>query len=132
VRALAAAGLLAASAASAGPPPIAESFGFRTPSGNIVCASGRLVGGRSGAGLLCVVFSASEARGQKTWYVRRTGRAGVRFVQSNIRTERLATIAYGRSWSRLGFVCTSRRAGLTCRNRSGHGFFLSRESQRRF
>jgi hypothetical protein len=36
--------------------------------------------------------------------------------------------------ARLGrrIACTSRRSGLTCRNRDGHGFFLSRERVRLF
>jgi hypothetical protein len=29
-------------------------------------------------------------------------------------------------------ACTSRKAGLRCRNSSGHGFVLSRASQRIF
>jgi uncharacterized protein DUF6636 len=35
-------------------------------------------------------------------------------------------LAYGKSM-KLGrrITCTSRRSGLTCRNRDGHGFFLS-------
>jgi two-component sensor histidine kinase len=36
------------------------------------------------------------------------------------------------AWSRGGFRCTSMRTGLACRNRSGHGFFLSRASWRVF
>jgi hypothetical protein len=36
------------------------------------------------------------------------------------------TLAYGKHWSGAGTRCTSRTRGLTCRNRSGHGFFLSR------
>jgi hypothetical protein len=42
-------------------------------------------------------------------------------------------LAYGRS-TRLGrrITCTSRRSGLTCRNRDGHGFFLSRARIRLF
>ena len=38
--------------------------------------------------------------------------------------------AYGDSarWGALG--CTSSRQGLECRNGAGHGFFLSRASQR--
>jgi hypothetical protein len=31
-----------------------------------------------------------------------------------------------------GIRCTSRTSGLTCRNRDGHGFFLSRERVRLF
>jgi len=38
----------------------------------------------------------------------------------------------GFSWTWHGFRCTSRRTGLTCKNLSGHGFVLSRQSQRVF
>lgn len=37
-------------------------------------------------------------------------------------------IAFGRG----ALVCTSRKVGLTCRNRGGHGFFLSRQRIRLF
>ena len=42
-------------------------------------------------------------------------------------------LAYGKS-VKLGrrITCTSRRSGLTCRNRDGHGFFLSRQRVRLF
>ena len=40
------------------------------------------------------------------------------------------TLAYGRTWRDAAFVCTSRRTGLTCTNRTGHGLFLSRQSWR--
>ena len=38
----------------------------------------------------------------------------------------IRTLRYGRHWSGAGMRCTSRTRGLTCRNRDGHGFFLSR------
>ena len=38
----------------------------------------------------------------------------------------------GRAWSGGGITCTSATTGLTCRNRGGHGFFLSRERWRTF
>jgi hypothetical protein len=41
-------------------------------------------------------------------------------------------LGYGKTWSRDGFRCTSAETGLTCRNKSGHGFFLSREHWRVF
>lgn len=41
-----------------------------------------------------------------------------------------ATLAYGKSWRRGPFTCTSRIAGVTCRNRTGHGLYVSRESYR--
>jgi len=36
-------------------------------------------------------------------------------------------LRYGKSISRFGFTCTSSTAGMRCRNRAGHGFFLSRQ-----
>jgi hypothetical protein len=41
-------------------------------------------------------------------------------------------LAYGRTLRVGGIRCTSAVTGLTCRNRSGHGFFLSRERWRKF
>ena len=47
---------------------------------------------------------------------------------------KIPALPYGKIWHRLGFslVCTSRVTGLTCRNLTGHGFFLSRERWRTF
>lgn len=42
------------------------------------------------------------------------------------------TLRYGRIWRFRAFTCVSRRTGLTCRNRAGHGLFFSRESYRVF
>ena len=41
-------------------------------------------------------------------------------------------LAYGRTWRRSGIVCRSRRTGLRCTNRTGHGFTLAREAWRIF
>lgn len=38
-------------------------------------------------------------------------------------------LPYGRSVSHVGFTCTSERSGVTCVNRRGHGFTLSRARQ---
>lgn len=40
------------------------------------------------------------------------------------------TLAYGTSWQRGPFACTSRVTGVTCRNRTGHGLFISRQTYR--
>lgn len=45
---------------------------------------------------------------------------------------RSRVLRYGATWKKGGFVCTSKRAGLRCRNRGGHGFFLSRRRSYRF
>jgi hypothetical protein len=41
-------------------------------------------------------------------------------------------LGYGKTWSGGGLRCTSAFKGLTCRNKSGHGFFLSRAHWRSF
>lgn len=33
-------------------------------------------------------------------------------------------LRYGQRWKRPGFVCISRRSGLTCKNRRKHGWWL--------
>jgi len=45
-------------------------------------------------------------------------------------TPSFVVLGYGRSWRSHGFACVSRRSGLTCTNRFGHGVFLARESWR--
>jgi hypothetical protein len=112
--------------------PAAHWVDFKTPSGNIICTTGSLPPLGNAVGIDCVVFSASDRRGQASWMMRPTGHAWHRAVAANIETEGLHRLGYDRSWNRLGITCTSRSDGLTCRNRSGHGFFLSRERQRIF
>ena len=41
-------------------------------------------------------------------------------------------LGYGKTWRGGVISCTSTVAGLTCRNKSGHGFFLSRARWRAF
>ena len=43
---------------------------------------------------------------------------------------RARVIPYGGKWTRGGFTCFSRRVGLSCTRRNGHGLFLSRSSWR--
>lgn len=45
---------------------------------------------------------------------------------------RTVFLHYGRSWSADGIACRVAESGLTCRNRDGHGFFLSLRSWRTF
>lgn len=40
------------------------------------------------------------------------------------------TLPYGSSWQRGAFTCSSRVTGVTCRNRAGHGLFVSRQAYR--
>jgi hypothetical protein len=41
-------------------------------------------------------------------------------------------VRYGTTWRGGAFSCKSQKTGLRCRNKSGHGFFLSRQHSYRF
>lgn len=46
--------------------------------------------------------------------------------------ERLPVLSYGAMWRAQGFTCKSETTGVTCANRFGRGFRLSRSSQQLF
>lgn len=102
---------------------------FKTPSGNISCGTGPNAGTRFA--LVCAVLSESNARGQKLWAMRRSGRPRVFRSMSNAATE-VRVLRYGQTYRGHGVRCVSRRRGLSCVNRSGRGFTLSRQRQRVF
>ena len=120
--------LVAVGSAAAVPTPIVQT-GFVTPSGNIVCNAGT----NSGKKLLActLISSGTPHKGNKVWAMFVRGGVQVGFVMGDPATD-YPKLAYGRTWTWHGFRCQSARTGLTCRNRSGHGFFLSRASQRLF
>ncbi len=99
---------------------------FKTPSGNIVCQTSR-------GALQCSVLS--DRRGAKlpVYFLRRDGRPFKRELTGNPAIQ-VPVLRYGRSKTVLnGAVrCISRDRGLKCRNRDGHGYFLSRGHQRPF
>jgi hypothetical protein len=107
--------------------------GFETPSRNIACNVGRLGPGTAGPlAIGCAVYSrTSPSRGLATWWMRTTGRAQLGYILADPATD-YPKLAYGRRYAWHGVTCASASTGLTCRNRSGHGFFLSRERQRIF
>ncbi len=39
-------------------------------------------------------------------------------------------LPYGKSWRQGVFTCSSRLTGVTCRNKTGHGLFVSRQTWR--
>ena len=107
-------------------PSSASAAFFRTPSGNIICGTGPQ---SFRGGVSCTVLSEANARGQKIWAMRRRGRVRLFRSNSNAPIE-VRVLRYGRTYRGFGIRCASRRRGLTCRNRSRHGFFLSRDRQR--
>ena len=111
---------------------------FHTPSGNIGCAysADPSFGGPS---LRCDILSGLKPKPKRAcsldltgFSLRPTGRAGVVCAGDTAVDRRSPLLGYGKRWSRGGFTCTSSKAGLRCRNRSAHGFFLSRTRSYRF
>jgi uncharacterized protein DUF6636 len=114
--------------------------GFRTPSGNIGCMFGSGFGGapslrcdiRSGLKPLPPRPKGCDLDWGDSFELRTTGRASVTCHGDTAIDPRSRVLRYGSTWKRAGFKCTSRMVGLRCRNRSGHGFFLSRGHSYRF
>jgi hypothetical protein len=119
--------------------------GFRSPSKNIRCL---YVPGGPGM-MLCSIGRADYASELQARCIRpdgsgvdwhgftltTTGKGRVNCsggIQYNPGTQRprYVTLPYGKTWRHGVFTCTSRTAGVTCRNRSGHGLFISRQSYR--
>lgn len=127
--------------------------GFHSPSGNIKCLfipATRDTGyGRAPAALLCQIAHADYASklqarcmgpsgGGVDWHgflLTAAGKGGVNCsggILYNPDTQRpsYVTLPYGRSWRQGVFTCSSRSTGVTCRNRAGHGVFVSRQTWR--
>ncbi len=113
---------------------------FLTPSGNIGCGYSSGSGPRS---LRCDIASGLKPRPGRpkgcvhlnwgdSYTMNVNGRAIVTCHGDTVIIKGSKVIAYGKTWSRGGFECWSRAAGLRCKNRSGHGWFLSRRHSYRF
>jgi hypothetical protein len=122
--------LVPAAAAPGGSPSIET---FRLPSKNIGCT---FAAGLAGAPtfLRCDIRSGLKPvpRGpcELDWTglsMKTRGRAGPSCAGDTAIDYRAKILAYGTAWKRAGFTCLSARIGLTCTNRTGNGFFLSRE-----
>ena len=60
------------------------------------------------------------------------GRARTVCAGDTVFSHRARVVKYGTTWRRGAFTCKSRTTGLRCKNKSGHGFFLSRQHSYRF
>ena len=113
----------------------ARSTFFHTPSGQIYCVY------HTGPTLLrCDTGYRTRFSGKKTcrhgdygqaFGMSPQGRARALCVSDSTHAGR-RVLRYGMKRHFGPFTCTSRRTGLTCSNKSGHGWFLSRESQKLF
>jgi hypothetical protein len=121
---------------------------FKTPSANIVCGYYIFIGSRaSDSNVGCVIKSGLRPApprrpcqdggyaGDRV-YLSPTGHVKVPSCAGDpgaLVAERDARVlGYGKTWSGGGLSCASAVTGLTCRNKSGHGFFLSRAQWRAF
>ena len=110
--------------------------GFRTPSKNIVC--GRLPAAYGSPEVLrCDIFSGLRPEPRRSCELDWTGvsmgprkRATPTCAGDTVSDPSFRVLPYGRTWSKGSFTCLSSRVGVSCSNRAGYGFFLSRESWR--
>lgn len=122
-------------------PATADVWSFATPSNNIECWVGEDF---EGSDLECTIFqkggvppaprpAGCSAGWGHVYSMREHG-----FVEMSCEnvapagTGAQSVADYGVTGQFGGFTCFSSRQGLECRNLDGHGFFLSRASQRVF
>ena len=109
---------------------------FRMPSGNIFCAYEHY--DFAPFDLRCEIRSKvrplpprPKSCGDAAWgegySMRQTGPARVLCISDTIYDPKAKVLAYGMTWHRGGFTCTSKTTGLRCTNPRGYGFFLSKE-----
>jgi hypothetical protein len=118
--------------------------GIRSPSGNIMC----LYASQKPAFLMCQIARADyEAAlrkhcGSAPYYVDWVGFslsaagkgvvacAGGPAYDPQTQHPRYVTLAYGKSWRKGPFTCSSATTGITCTNGAGHLVFVSRGAYR--
>ncbi len=131
---------IVAAASAAGSAGADTLIAFRTPSGNIGCIYSSGFG--SPANLRCDIRSRLKPRPHKppgcildwgdSYEMNATGAVHLTCHGDTAILPNARVLRYGTRWSSHGIVCWSRKVGLRCRNRSGHGFFLSRQHSYRF
>jgi hypothetical protein len=113
---------------------------FRSPTGNIHCFM--FAGDGDWWGARCDILEATRsfavppADCDLDWghafEVPARGAAGPVCAGDTVADPGAPVLGYGRSVSIGGVICTSEQTGMTCQNRQGHGFSLSRARQRVF
>ena len=115
---------------------------FRTPTGNIGCAYSVGLDGFAAPTVRCDIRSRLHPEPPPPANCRldsgdsieifRLGPATLACHGDTAIDPTAPVLAYGHTWRRSGLTCVSQRIGLRCFNRSGHGFFLSRQAWRIF
>jgi hypothetical protein len=131
------AAVLVAPAATAG--AVSGLDAFTTPSKHIACMYQHLPGNTPD--LRCDVDGVAhppqrprscEQDYGSSFGLARTGPARRLCVGDTVRDPKAKILNYGQTRTDGPFTCTSRRSGLRCTTRAGHGFELSRERQKLF
>jgi len=100
---------------------------FRTPSGQILCAYYNA--SERALEIRCDLLFLND----RAAVIRASGKGRIVKVTDAAGNPRSRTLTCGTSTRFGAYTCTSRRSGLPCRNRrSGHGFTVSKQSQRVF
>lgn len=118
----------------------AEVWSFQTPSTNIQCWVGQEAGFSD---LTCTIIEKSSAPAQPrpascgadwghTFFMNDRGPVQMICAPLDRSKHGQHQAEYGVTGEFGGFTCHSATTGLECRNRDGHGFFLSRAVQRVF
>lgn len=118
----------------------ADVWTFETPSENIQCVVGEDFGGSD---LTCTIIERQgppalprPAGCGSDWghvfFMGNRGSVSMECKPLDRSKGGFSRAEYGVRGEFGGFVCHSEKTGLECRNEDGHGFFLSRRSQRVF
>jgi hypothetical protein len=116
---------------------------FHSPTGNITC----LLPTSVPATLRCAIGEAAFAKTLQNFCVKGAGLdwhgfelgatrkagptcSGGILYDPATQTPRYVNLPYGTTWRHGVFACVSAVTGITCRDRTGHGIFISRQSWR--
>jgi hypothetical protein len=113
----------------------AEDISFQVPSGNIYCRA-------DDVNLNCEIGTNKARLPPKPkscnleWGNRfgmsPNGRAQRACHIDSLIDPKYSILSYGETWRKQGFICVSKPTGLTCKNRKGHGWTLSKNKQQLF
>jgi Family of unknown function (DUF6636) len=99
---------------------------FRSPSGQLACAF------YSDAETPRFVRCEWDGVNDRAVTLGEAGKGRRVKVTDTVRNSKAKALAYGKSTTFGKLRCTSRRTGITCRSKAGHGFTISVEKQRVF
>jgi hypothetical protein len=122
--------------------PAAAVDGLKMPSGNIVCTVQDPDANLPGWELRCDTrnFRPTKDRPPKDcplgwgdgYAIGQTGKSERICHGDTIMHEDVMVLPYGMTWRHGPYTCRAQPSGLTCFNTQGHGFSLSKASQRLF